>query len=56
MDGHWELRNSQLQQHAFSVSQAAACTVQVKVLRATLSGKHKVKVRSLAHVAGIGAP
>lgn len=44
-DGHWQYKNSQLQQHAFSVSQSKACTVQIKVLRGTQSGKHKVKVR-----------
>ena len=46
-DGHWEYRNSQLQQHAFSVSQSKACTVQIKVLEATHSGGHKVKVRAV---------
>ena len=47
MDGHWEYKNSQLQQHAFSASQSIACVVQVRVMRDTSSGKHKVKVGSI---------
>lgn len=52
-DGHWEYRNSQLQQHAFSVSQSKACTVQIKVLPATQSGEHKVKVGAPFHTQGL---